>query len=584
MHDVIIVGAGAAGLVLAAELRLAGVRPLVLERQPRRREVPRANGLGGRIVELLRYRGVLERLEAAASPVHAAPSLPFGGMELGLSHLAEPAYHALGIPQPVLERTLAEYAAELGVQLREGHEVVGLREDAAVAVDVRGPDGPYRVTARYVVGCDGGRSRVRELLGLPFPGTTYPEVNRLVEATVPDSVSRLENGDLDVPGLGLLRQGFTRTDGGVFALGAIGPEVLLINTVEEEATEYDDLSPMTEAEFQASIRRVLGGSLPLGEVRRLSRYQWQGRQVARYRVGRVFVAGDAAHLLASSGASLNLGMLDSVNLAWKLAAAVQGWAPPGLLDSYHAERHYAGSRALLQTSAQAALRRGHDPASDALRTLFQELLTDEQPLRRLAATIGGPDLRYPAPGSDHPLAGTFARDFPLSTDHGPSSRASLVRPGRPVFVDLADRPELRAVAEPWAPRVALHTAKTHLRPADALLLRPDAHIAWAAPLDAAADPAGLREALTTWFAHPSQADARHQNRGGQPDAHAIRLAGTGPMDSTPTRSQPPCRRKPRSAHQLTRSPVAKLSRRGSAHPKGPETASPHMITRSKCSP
>ncbi|WIX82560.1 FAD-dependent monooxygenase [Amycolatopsis carbonis] len=499
MHDVIIVGAGAAGLVLAAELRLAGVRPLVLERQARRREVPRANGLGGQVVELLRYRGVLERLEAAASPVHAAPSLPFGGLQLDLSHLAEPAYHALAIPQPVLERTLAEYAAELGAEVREGHEVVGLREDAAVTVDVRGPDGPYQLTARYVVGCDGGRSRVREVLGLPFPGTTYPEVNRLVEATVPDSVKRLDNGDLDVPGLGLLRQGFTRTDGGVFAFGAIGAEMLLINTIEEEATEYDDLSPMSEAEFQASVRRVLGGSLTLGEVRRLSRYQWQGRQVPRYRLGRVFLAGDAAHLLASSGASLNLGMLDSVNLAWKLAAAVHGWAPPGLLDSYHAERHYAGSRALLQTSAQAALRRGHDLAADALRTLFQELLTDEQPLRRLAAAIGGTDLRYPMPGSDHPLAGTFAGDFPLATSDIPTSLASLLRPGRPVFVDLADRPELRSVAQAWAPRVEMHTAKTPLRPADALLIRPDAHVAWAAPLDSPADPAGLREALSTWF-------------------------------------------------------------------------------------
>ncbi|MFF4594466.1 FAD-dependent monooxygenase [Amycolatopsis sp. NPDC001319] len=502
----IIVGAGAAGLVLAAELRLAGVRPLVLERQPQRREVARANGLGGQIVELLRYRGVLERLEAAASPVRAAPSLPFGGTQLDLSHLAEPAYYALGIPQPVLERTLAEYATELGAEIREGHEVVGLREDTAVTVDVRGPDGPYQLTARFVVGCDGGRSRVREVLGVPFPGTTYPEVNRLVEATVPDSVRR--NGDLDVPGLGLLRQGFTRTDSGVFAFGTIGANVLLINTVEQETTEYDDLSPMTEAEFQASVRRVLGVPLPLGEVRRLSRYQWQGRQVPEYRVGRVFLAGDAAHLLASSGASLNLGMLDSVNLAWKLAAAVHGWAPPGLLDSYHAERHYAGSRALLQTSAQAALRRGHDPAADALRTLFQELLTDEQPLHRLAAAIGGTDLRYPAPGSDHPLAGTFARDFPLTTDEGPSSLASLLRPGRPVFLDLADRPELRAAAEPWAPRVALRTAKTALRPADALLLRPDAHIAWAAPLDSPVDPAGLREALATWFGTPEGAGNR----------------------------------------------------------------------------
>ncbi|WP_326565366.1 FAD-dependent monooxygenase [Amycolatopsis rhabdoformis] len=503
MHDVIIVGAGAAGLVLAAELRLAGVRPVVLERQPRRREVPRANGLGGQVVHLLRYRGVLARLETAARKVRPAPNLPFGGVQLDLSHLSEPEFLSLAIPQPVLERTLAEYTAELGAEVREGHEVVGLRQDAnSVTVAVQGPDGPYELQARYVVGCDGGRSRVRDLLGLDFPGTTYPEVNRLVEATLPASVSRRADGGLDVPGLGEVRPGFTRTAGGVFAFGAIGPDHLMINTVEEDSTEYDD-NPMTEAEFQGSITRILGAALPLGEVRRLSRYQWQGRQVERYRTGRVFLAGDAAHLLASSGASLNLGMLDSVNLAWKLAAAVQGWAPEALLDSYHAERHPAGARALLQTSAQAALRRGHDTAADSLRALFQELLTDEQPLRRLTAVIGGADLRYPMPGSDHALAGTFAADFALTTDDGPTDLAALLRDGRPVFLDLADRPDLRAVAEEWSPRVETHTAKADAGPADALLIRPDAHLAWIAagsPLDATT----LREALTTWFGAPGR--------------------------------------------------------------------------------
>ncbi|MGW4484952.1 FAD-dependent monooxygenase [Amycolatopsis sp. NPDC004368] len=504
MQDVIIVGAGAAGLVLAAELRLAGVAPVVLERQPKRREVPRANGLGGQILDLLRHRGVLARLEAAATAVHRAPSLPFGGVHLDLSHLSEPAFCALAIPQPVLERTLAEYAAELGAQVREGHEVVGLRQDAdSVTVDVHGPDGPYRLAGRYVVGCDGGRSRVRDLLGLDFPGTTYPEVNRLVEATAP----RRTDGGLDVPGVGPVQPGYTRTEAGVFSFGAIGSDHLMINTVENESTTYDD-SPMTEAEFQGSVTRVLGAPLPLGEVRRLSRYQWQGRQVDRYRTGRVFLAGDAAHLLASSGASLNLGMLDSVNLAWKLAAAVTGRAPAGLLDTYHSERHPAGARALLQTSAQAALRRGHDPAADALRTLFQELLSDEQPARRLAAIIGGADLRYPMPGSDHALAGTFAADFALTTADGPTSLSALLHQARPVFLDLGDRPDLRAVAENWSPHVEIHPGKADLRPADALLIRPDAHVAWAASAAAPADPATLREALTAWFGEPNRPDQR----------------------------------------------------------------------------
>ncbi|MFC7109578.1 FAD-dependent monooxygenase [Nonomuraea rubra] len=217
----IIVGAGPTGLMLAAELRLAGVRPLVLERQPQPRDTPKAGGLGGQILQLLRYRGLLERFEAACTGPVPAPRFPFGGVHLDFTQLPDPPMHALPLPQQLLERLLGERAGELGVDLRRGHEVTGVsQDDDAVTVDVRGPDGPYRTSTRYLVGCDGARSRIRDWAGIPFPGTTYPEVNRLAQVTLPDTVTVLGNGDLDVPGFGAIRAGFTRTDHGLLGVGS----------------------------------------------------------------------------------------------------------------------------------------------------------------------------------------------------------------------------------------------------------------------------------------------------------------------------------------------------------------------------
>ena len=199
---------------------------------------------------------------------------------------------------------------------------------------MRGPDGPYRVTARWLAGCDGAHSVVRDSRRDPVPRHAYPEVNRLGQVTLADSVTRLDNGDLDVPGLGRIRPGFTRTDRGVFAFGRLTSGVLLLQTTEDEPAGVDDDAPMTLTEFQDSIRRVLGADLPLGDVTRLSRYGFQARQAQRYRDGRILLTGDAAHQFPATGIGINVGMLDSDNLAWKLAAVIGGWAPPGLLDTY----------------------------------------------------------------------------------------------------------------------------------------------------------------------------------------------------------------------------------------------------------
>src|SRR4029453_4740093 len=324
-----------------------------------------------------------------------------------------------------------------------------------------------------------------------------------------------EEGDHTVARPGSIPCGFTRTERGEFALGSTNPELMGLYTSEEESTEYDDDEPMTVTELRDSIRRVLGVDLPLGEPTRLTRFTFHAREVERYRDGRVLVAGDAAHLFPSPGIALGARLLDSVNLGWKLAAEVQGWAPDGLLATYQDERRLAAARNMLHAQAQIAIRRGHDPAAIALRELFQELLVDEQPLRRLGALMAGSDLRYPFPGHDrNHLIGHFAPDIPVHPDQGRTGVAELLHTARPVFLDLADRTDLREAARNWEPRIDIHTGGTDGRPADALLIRPAAHVVWAATVREYADTAApaLQEALEGWFGAPREAIAHGIDR------------------------------------------------------------------------
>uniref|UniRef100_A0A8H2PID9 FAD-binding monooxygenase n=1 Tax=Mycolicibacterium mucogenicum DSM 44124 TaxID=1226753 RepID=A0A8H2PID9_MYCMU len=479
----IIVGAGPTGLTLATELCLTGIKPLVLERLTDIREVAKAGGIGGQILNLLRYRELGDPLNDAAGPPVTA-KLPFGGIHVDLTQLDESPMQVQRLPQPRLEALLQDYARNLGVEVRRGHEVVGLQQDDdAVHLEVRGPDGPYRVSAPYVVGCDGVRSRVRALAGIGFPGIVYPEIHRMATVTWPREITVRDDGDYDAPGYGRLPWGYSQTEGGIFAIASSEPGWLGLYTSEAPDHDYDDDDPMTLDEFRASVRRVLGVDLPLGEPRRLTRFTYAARHTERYVAGRVLLAGDTAHQIPTGGVAVSAGMLDGVNVAWKLAATLRGWAPPCLLETYHSERHLAGERLLLHAQAQVSLRRGYDPADEALRKVFSELLSDAPALARVGAMIAASDVRYPMPGTEsHPLAGTFA-------SHLSDDVVAALRAARPVFVGPA---ELCDVAAPWADRVHIISRQT-----DALLIRPDAHIAWAGASDA-----GLREALTYWFGDP----------------------------------------------------------------------------------
>ena len=309
----------------------------MLERQPQIRDIPKAGGLGGQILEMLRYRGELERFVAASTAAEpAAGAFPWGGMHVDLPRLADPPMKALPLPQPMLERVLDERARELGAEIRRGLRVVGLsQDDGSVTAEVRGADvrgadgAAYRVTAQYLVGCDGSRSAVRDLAGIPFPGMTYPEVQRLASFTVPDSVTMLENGDIDVVGLGRIPSASHEPSAVSSRSGRTSPELMGVFTSEEESTDYDDDAPMTVTEVRDSIRRVLGVDLPLGEPTRLTRFTFHARQVERYRDGRILLAGDAAHLFPSPGAALNVALLDSVNLGGSWPPTSRGGRRPG---------------------------------------------------------------------------------------------------------------------------------------------------------------------------------------------------------------------------------------------------------------
>jgi 2-polyprenyl-6-methoxyphenol hydroxylase-like FAD-dependent oxidoreductase len=483
--EVVIAGGGPTGLMLACELVLAGVRTVVLERQRERPGFCRGFNLNARSLELLDRRGLVERFLAEGWRV---PVTGFAGLDvpLSLADLDSDHRYTLGIPQTRTEELIEQRACELGVPIRRGHEITALEQHAdGVTAGVHGPDGDYALRAAYLTACDGARSTVRKLAGVAFPGT---------EAT-----GYWLLGDVELPDPASLSVGSHRTLSGSVAV-IPRPGYVRVITAERERRAVRD-APVTLDEFRTAVRLALGRDVEMTGPRWLTRFGDAARQAERYISGRVVLAGDAAHIHPPAGAQgLNVGLQDAFNLGWKLAAQVRGWAPAGLLETYHTERHAAGARVLLNTRAQVALAEPGEKF-DPLRALFAEMAAFEPVRRYLTETVTGVGTRYTMGAGDaHPLVGRLAPNLLLDTPHGALKLATLLHAGRGVLLDLADRPDLRAAATGWADRLDMVLASCpEGHGIDALLIRPDGYTAWVAPAGSSDGKRGFREALFTWF-------------------------------------------------------------------------------------
>ena len=517
---VVISGAGPNGLMVACELALAGVHPTVLERMAAPGDEPKANGLIGQVVRMLDMRGLYQSFTGTSEPPHPMYEWIFSGMRIPLSGMADNPMYGLPIPQPRLVRLLLDRASELGVDVRWGHELIDVQSDSGgVSVTVSAPDGSYALDATYLVAADGGRSPVRKLAGIDFPGHTSDSVARIAHVSLPDDM-RSAAGGIDVPGFGHVAWGHNRLDTGGFIFAEMEQGRPLVGTIEF-GQRADDSTPMTLDELRESARRVLGVDLPVAPpvgdgphaMRRIAGQNT--RQADRYRAGNIFLVGDSAHVhSAMGGPGLNLGMQDAMNLGWKLAASINGWAPEGLLDTYQDERYPVGERVMMQSMAQTAL---FGPGAEiaALRTLFAELLQLPSVAHHMAHLLAGSDVHYET-GDSHPMAGRLVPELALRDGR---RIAELLHRGRAVLLDLSGA-GAADVAHGWADRLDVLKAATDGIDACALLIRPDGYIAWAADDFGADEIERLQRALRRWFGEPSSPPKRTAKHAGM--AHQLR--------------------------------------------------------------
>jgi 2-polyprenyl-6-methoxyphenol hydroxylase-like FAD-dependent oxidoreductase len=509
-YDVVIAGGGPVGLFLACELGLRQISTLVLERMETPQSPLKAGWMGMRglnipSVEAFYRRGMLGDvrrsslawLDAVDRPGFRMDNAPasaprfaghFAGMMLEASKIdfsgqkyLVPGPGATGglISLEDIEEVLAGHAEKLGVTIKRGVAVTDFTEaEDGITVNA----GSESFAAKWLVGCDGGRSTVRKAAGFEFTGTDpeFTGYTASVEVADPEK----------------LRPGFNLTRTGMYLCGP-GPN--RIGMIDFDDASFDRTREITLESLQSVLRHVSGTDVTLKAVHAASTYTDRARQATTYRKGRVLLAGDAAHIHSPlGGQGLNTGLSDAMNLGWKLGATIQGWAPADLLDSYTAERHPAGAWALDWTRAQVAIMRP-DPHAHAIANVIRDLIGTREGTSYFAGKISGISLRYDLPGG-HPLIGGSAPD--LEFEDG-IRVGDLLHDGTGLLISLGEKADLASLSKSWGGRVkyVAATAK-EAKSLGALLVRPDGFVAWAADENAEPDQPALEKTLSRWFGNP----------------------------------------------------------------------------------
>jgi 2-polyprenyl-6-methoxyphenol hydroxylase-like FAD-dependent oxidoreductase len=487
--NVLVVGAGPTGLLVAGDLAAAGVPCTVLERRAGESNLTRAFAVHARTLEMLDARGLADDLVETGARVTTLRL--FDRAAVDLSRLPTRFPFVLISPQYNTERVLEVRARSLGAEIVHGAEVLGLRQDTdGVEVEVRGEDGVvHRRRGGFVVGADGVHSTVRRALGLSFPG--HAAVQSVMLADV-----RLDDAPAEVLTVNAVADGFAF----IAPFGDGWYRVI----AWDRRRQLPDSAPVDLEELRGATRRALGTDFGMHDPRWMSRFHSDERQVGSYRVGRVFLAGDAAHVHSPAGGlGMNTGLQDAANLGWKLAAAANGWAPAGLLDSYHAERHPVGRTVVRASGTLLRLVLLRPRVLRAVRGVVGGVAVRVGPLaRRVTGMVSGIGIAYPAPSGAHRMTGRRAPDVRLAGgDRTPGRLYEALRGGRFVLLAPAHDPAV-AVVDGWQGRVA------HATPAGGqatvLLVRPDGYVAWASDgPDPARRSVALRAALTGWCGAPS---------------------------------------------------------------------------------